>query len=128
MPEDDAGTNAGPHGFVQVTTTTATREEADALAGEVLEARLAACVQIVGPIRSRYWWKDTIETAEEWLCLAKTTAARAPALEQAIRAGHAYETPEVTATPVVGGSAAYLAWIAAETTPPAGGAPPPEGR
>ena len=96
---------------VQVATTAGTREEADRIAAALLEARLAACVQIVGPVSSRYWWQGSLESAEEWLCLAKTTAERAPAAVAAIAGAHSYETPEVTVTPIVDGSPAYLAWI-----------------
>lgn len=100
---------------VQVTTTTARREDAERIAGELLEARLAACVQIAGPIESRYRWKGEIETAREWLCLIKTAAARFPEVERAIRAVHPYETPEIVETAISAGSAAYLEWIRTET-------------
>lgn len=101
-------------GFVQVATAAGSREEADRIAGALLDARLVACVQVVGPVHSRYWWRGAQETAEEWLCLAKTTAERAPAAMDAIAGAHSYETPEVTVTPIVDGSPAYLAWISSE--------------
>src|SRR5437016_1538375 len=62
--------------YVQVSTTTDQREEADDLADLVVERRLAACAQVVGPITSTYWWKGDRESAEEWLILMKTTGAR----------------------------------------------------
>lgn len=99
-------------------TTTATREEAQRLARTVLERRLAACVQVVGPVESQYWWKGVVERSEEWLCIIKTTRRAYPALERAVTEAHPYEVPEITALPVVEGSTAYLAWIAAEVSGP----------
>ena len=100
---------------LQVTTTTATRAEADALAQALVEGRHAACVQVVGPITSRYWWEGKVEVSEEWLCLAKTTSDRYPALEAAIRQLHSYDEPEIVAVPVVAGSPSYLEWVTRET-------------
>jgi len=103
---------------LQVTTTAGSREEARALAGVLLERRLAACVQVVGPVESRYRWEGRLETATEWLCVAKTTAGRYDEVEAAIRQAHSYDVPEILAVPVVGGSEAYLRWVAEETAPP----------
>jgi periplasmic divalent cation tolerance protein len=100
---------------VQVLTTTDTREEADRLVRSAVDRRLAACGQVVGPISSTYWWNGAIETSSEWHCLFKTTALRLDELVAHVEAEHSYETPEVIATPIVSGSAAYLAWIARET-------------
>ena len=93
-----------------------------AIADAVLTARLAACVQRIGPIRSRYHWAGALEEAEEWLFVCKTTAALAGALEARIEELHPYETPEVLTTPVTGGLDRYLAWIATETAARPGGA------
>jgi len=103
---------------LQVTTAAGSREEARALAGVLLERRLAACVQVVGPVESRYRWEGRLETATEWLCVAKTTAGRYDEVEAAIRQAHSYDVPEILAVPVVGGSEAYLRWVAEETAPP----------
>lgn len=96
---------------IQVITTTETRPEADALAEALVSRRLAACVQVIGPIRSVYRWQDEVATAEEWLCQIKTTRDGYPALEAAIKTLHPYEVPEIIATPIVAGSEAYLAWV-----------------
>jgi periplasmic divalent cation tolerance protein len=104
-------------GAIQVITTTGTKQDASKVARALIEARLAACVQVVGPVTSRYWWKDEIEEAEEWLCLIKTTANLFERLEEAIRAAHPYDVPEILATPVVAGSADYLAWLREEVRP-----------
>src|SRR3954447_22270460 len=91
------------------------RAAAERLADQLLERRLAACVNILAPCRSVYRWKDAIQHDEEHPMLIKTTKERYPALEQAIRAGHPYELPEIIAVPIEGGLLQYLAWVAAET-------------
>ncbi|MGH7631289.1 MAG: divalent-cation tolerance protein CutA [Gemmatimonadales bacterium] len=95
----------------QVTTTVATREDADRIAAALVEERLAACVQVAGPIASTYRWQGAVERAAEWYCHCKTTRARYPALEARLRALHPYQTPEIIAVPIVAGLPAYLAWI-----------------
>ncbi len=102
---------------VQVVTATDSRERADGLARSAVESRLAACAQVVGPTASTYWWRGSIETAPEWLCIMKTTAARCDELVSHVRGEHTYETPEIVATPIVGGDSGYLSWIADETSP-----------
>lgn len=97
--------------YVQVLTTVSSEEEAGRIAGVLVERRLAACVQVVGPIVSRYRWRGAIEEEREWQCLAKTTRAAYDAVEAAIREAHSYDEPEIIATPIVAGSAGYLAWI-----------------
>ncbi len=97
--------------FIQVMTTTGTRENARQIARAVVEKRLAACAQVIGPIESTYWWEGRVETAEEWLCLIKSRRDVYPTLAQAIREVHPYAVPEILAIPVVGGSKAYLDWL-----------------
>jgi periplasmic divalent cation tolerance protein len=101
-----------------VLTTTDSAAKAEELARGAVEARLAACAEISAPVTSVYRWKNAVETAEEWQVLFKTTQACYTALEAHLVAAHDYETPEIIATPVVGGSPAYLAWIEAETMVP----------
>jgi periplasmic divalent cation tolerance protein len=98
-------------GYLQVLTTAGSEEEAAAIAAALVERRLAACVQTTGPVKSIYRWRGAIENAEEWHCLAKTTASRLDAIEAAIRELHSYDEPEIVATPIVAGSAGYLRWI-----------------
>lgn len=105
-----------PEGFVVVLVTAADADEAGRLGRTLVEERLAACVNVVGPIRSIYRWQDAIEDAPEHLLLLKARAADVPALEARVRALHSYAVPEVLALPVVAGSAAYLAWLAGATT------------
>src|SRR5262249_32532637 len=101
----------------QVVTTTDSREAADALARGAVEARVAACAQVSGPISSTYWWQNNVETAEEWYVTFKTTADRFAALEQHIRDNHSYDVPEVVLLPILAGNPAYLAWVSEETAP-----------
>lgn len=99
-----------------VLTTVGLMEKAEELARSLLERRLAACVNIVGPIRSIYRWKGRIENELEYLLLIKTTAGRAAEIETAFAELHPYELPERVELSVEGGSAAYLEWIAAQFT------------
>jgi len=97
--------------YLLVSTTTETREEARRIARRLVERRLAACVQVLGPIESTYRWRGAVETAAEWLCLAKTRAERFAEVRDAIAEMHPYEVPEIVAAPLVAGSEAYLAWL-----------------
>lgn len=100
---------------LQITTTTASREEAERIAAALVERRLAACAQILGPVMSVYRWQGQFERAEEWLCVAKTIAANYEEVEAAVRELHSYECPEIIATPIAAGSEGYLAWVARAT-------------
>jgi len=103
--------------FIQVTTTTTSRTAARRLARELVERRLAACVQVIGPIQSTYRWQGRVEVAREWLCLMKTTRARFRQLTAALEASHNYDTPEIVAEPIAVGSRRYLEWLAAAVAP-----------
>ncbi|MGA4842065.1 divalent-cation tolerance protein CutA [Streptomyces sp. G45] len=107
---------AGAPTVLTVLTTTDTADKANALARGAIEARLAACAQVSGPVTAVYRWEGAIEESREWQLLLKTTTARYEALETWLREAHDYETPEIIATPVTHGSAAYLTWVATETT------------
>lgn len=100
---------------IQVTTTTVTKEEAQKIARHLVEQRVAACVQIAGPIISTYRWTGKMETAEEWLCVIKTRESLYSELEKAIISMHSYETPEIIAVPIIKGSREYLNWLKNET-------------
>ena len=102
-------------GAIQVVTTTDSKEDAQRISRVIVELRLAACVQVLGPIVSTYWWQGKMETAEEWLCVIKTREERYAALEAAITEIHTYDIPEILATPIVSGNEAYLAWLREET-------------
>jgi periplasmic divalent cation tolerance protein len=98
-----------------VLTNLPDRATAEILAAALVEGQFAACVNILQPCRSVYRWKGAVETEEEVPLLIKTTEARYPALEEAIRTRHPYETPEIIGLPVVRGLPGYLAWVEAET-------------
>ncbi len=100
---------------IQVVTTTPTKDLAERIASALVERHLAACVQVAGPIRSTYRWKGAIESAEEWVAIAKTRRVKFAEVEAAIRAMHPYEVPEILAVPILDGAADYLKWLAEET-------------
>lgn len=94
---------------------------AQAVARELIERRVAACVNVMAPCRSVYRWQGAVDAATEVPLVAKVTAAGYPALEAALRALHPYELPEIVAIPVAAGFPGYLAWVAAETIPDSNG-------
>jgi|SRR5208283_1301792 len=101
--------------YIQISTTTETKEQAQTIAQHLVEAKLAACVQITGPTTSIYRWKGKVENAQEWLCLIKTRDDLFKKVEAAIKKMHPYETPEIIAVPIVKGSKEYLNWLDDET-------------
>jgi periplasmic divalent cation tolerance protein len=103
-------------GCVQVVVAVDTEEHASDIARRLVDERLAACVQVGGPITSTYRWHDAVETATEVLLVAKTREDHLPELTERVRALHPYEVPEITAVPIVGGLGDYLDWIRTETT------------
>ena len=100
-----------------VLTNLPDRAAAEALAAQLVQQRVAACVNILAPCRSVYRLQGEVQHEEEHPMLIKTTLERYPALEQAIRAGHPYELPEIVAVPIERGLPEYLRWIAEETAP-----------
>ena len=100
--------------YIQVFTTTEKKEDAEKISKALVEKRLAGCIQVVGPIISTYWWKDNVETAEEWLCIIKSKKDIFNELEKSIKEIHPYEVPEIIAMPVVAGSDDYLLWLSKE--------------
>jgi periplasmic divalent cation tolerance protein len=121
MSGDDTAAAARPQvssGFLQVQTTTDSRGEAVELARDAVEARLAACAQVSGPVASTYWWEGAVERAEEWLLTLKLPASGYEPLADFLARRHSYDEPEIVATPIVAGSEAYLSWIEEETRRP----------
>lgn len=97
-------------GYIQVVTTTDSREAADRIAAAVLAARLAACVQI-SQCQSWFHWQGKVEQAAEFRCTMKSRADLYPALEETIHRHHPYQVPEILATAVCAGADTYLAWL-----------------
>jgi periplasmic divalent cation tolerance protein len=102
--------------YIQVTTVTSTQKEAENISRSLLDARLAACVQIYGPVSSSYWWRGVKESAQEWVCYIKTNLQLFPRVEETIRSLHSYELPEILASPVIAGNTDYLKWLENELT------------
>ena len=101
-----------------VLTSLPDADSAQRIARLLVEQHLAACVNILAPCTSVYRWNAAIETAAEVPLLIKTTRARYAELEAALAEAHPYELPEIVAVPLGVGLPGYLAWVAAETTPP----------
>src|SRR5581483_3199506 len=96
---------------IVVLTTAGSETEARKLAQELVERKLAACVNIIPRIQSVYRWEGKVESAEEFLLLIKTTKSRFPDLQSAIRELHSYELPECVLISMDAGSEEYLKWI-----------------
>ena len=96
---------------IVVVLITAPPGTAQSIAEALIEARLAACVNVLPGVHSVYRWQGEIERDEETLLLAKTTRTSVPRLESLVRELHPYENPEVLALPIEAGSLPYLDWI-----------------
>lgn len=96
---------------IVVLMTAPNADEATRIAEMLIERKLAACVQILPPMTSIYIWRGEVERASEILLLAKSTEAKFHELEEAVRAIHSYDTPEIIALPIVAGSQPYLSWL-----------------
>jgi periplasmic divalent cation tolerance protein len=94
-------------------TTASSREEATTIASELVSRRLAACVNILGPISSIYRWQGAVENSEEFLLLIKSTEINSIPIQNAIRELHSYQVPELISFSVESGLEAYLNWISA---------------
>ena len=92
--------------------TAGSREEAETVAETLVDKRLAACVNIIDHMSSIYVWKGAVQRDSELVLIAKTTAARVPALIDAVKAVHSYECPCIVTLPIDGGHGPFLDWIA----------------
>jgi periplasmic divalent cation tolerance protein len=100
--------------YVQILTTTPNKKLAKKIADILLEKKLAACIQILGPMDSTYRWKGKLATSKEYLCLIKSKQSKAGAIFMQLKKLHTYEVPEFIVTPISGGNKEYLRWIDAE--------------
>ena len=96
---------------IVVLSTCSSEEEASRIARELIEDQLAACVNILSPVRSFYRWKGKVCDEKEWVLLIKTGRETFEALENKVKSLHSYEVPELICLPVLGGSFAYLEWM-----------------
>ena len=106
-----------PHKLRAILTTTGSEEQALSIARALVSERLAACVNIVGPIRSVYRWRDAIEDEREYLLLIKTRATLYVKVELRVRELHTYEVPGVLSLSLDRGSPPYIKWLLESTGP-----------
>jgi periplasmic divalent cation tolerance protein len=100
---------------IVVLITCGSEEEALKIANALVEDRLAACVNLVAPIRSIYRWEGTIWDEKEWLLIVKTQKHRFETVEKKVKSLHSYSVPEIIGVPITEGSWAYLNWIKENT-------------
>lgn len=100
---------------VVVLITASSNDEGQTIADELTKQRKAACVSIVRNVQSFFWWEGKIDTAQEVLLIAKTSAVELSELIELVKKLHSYDVPEIIALPIVGGNQDYLDWIKAET-------------
>jgi len=100
-----------------VLVTVGSPEEGERISDALVGEHLAACVNIVGPIRSIYRWNDQVQRDTEHLLIIKTRTALVGSLQARIAALHSYQTPEIIAVPIAAGAEAYLDWLRAATVP-----------
>ncbi len=112
-------TDLDPQGVV-VLLCTAPAEGADLLARTLVEERLCACVNLLGPVRSHYRWQGAVEAAEETMLVVKTTRSRCADFQRRFVELHPYEVPELLEVPIAGGLDAYLQWVASSVSVEAG--------
>ena len=101
--------------FIVVLVTCGSEEEALKIANALVEEHLAACVNLVSPIRSIYRWEGKIWDEKEWLLIIKTQKKRFQELEKKVKSLHSYSIPEIIGLPIVEGSSSYLNWIKENT-------------
>ena len=102
--------------IIEIRSTFGSRADAEACAARLVERRLAACVQVEGPVQSTYRWQAGVEVAEEFRCTCKTTRERMPACVEALIEQHPYQTPEVICAEVTA-ARAYAAWVRTSVEP-----------
>ena len=106
--------------FVIVLTTFPADGDVEQVASRLVDARLAACVNILSSMRSVYRWKDVVERSDERQLVIKTRTECLPALEAFLRSVHPYDVPEFLVIPIEAGSSDYLRWISENALPPLG--------
>lgn len=102
--------------FSVVLITAGSEEEAERIATALVEEQLAACVNIVGPIRSIYRWEGKVQNERELLLIVKTRSAALARLQARVGEMHSYDTPEIIALPITTGSEKYLDWLESATS------------
>ena len=98
-----------------VFVTCGSEEEALNISRALVEEQLAACVNLISPVRSIYRWEGKIWDEKEWLLIIKTQGKRFDELEKKVKSLHSYSVPEIIALPIIAGSSSYLDWLAEMT-------------
>lgn len=101
--------------IITVITTSDSAEVLERIGDALLGARLVSCMQVIGPMKSTYWWKGAIRKNEEWMGIMKSRRGLYPRVEEEIRRIHPYETPQIEAFPVTDVLPAYGRWVIEET-------------
>jgi len=99
------------HELIVIVTTTEKKEDAEKIAEQLVKKRMCACAQVSGPINSWYWWEGKVESSEEWQVKLKTVAEKYGEVEEAIKAIHPYDLPQIVALPVANALKAYTDWV-----------------
>ena len=102
--------------YTLVMVTASSREEAEKIATTLLERKLIACANILGPVSSRFWWQGKIDSAEEYMIFMKTKRELFDQVADNVKQLHSYEVPEIIALPIVEGAKPYLEWINSNLT------------
>ena len=97
--------------YIQVFTSVAKKSDAEKIAKTLVNKKLSACVQIIGPMESIYKWKRKLQKSKEWLLVIKTKRNLYKKLEKEIKRIHPYQIPEIIALPIIKGSKEYLNWL-----------------
>ncbi len=97
--------------YTLIMVTASSREEAEKIATTLLERKLIACANILGPVSSRFWWQGKIDSAEEYIIFMKTKRELFDQVADNVKQLHSYEVPEIIALPIVEGAKPYLEWI-----------------
>jgi periplasmic divalent cation tolerance protein len=105
-------------GIMNIITTGNDRNTLEYIGKKLVEMRFAACAQIVGPVKSIYWWKGKMEETEEWYCILKSTENLYKKIEETILKLHPYELPEIIATGIEDALPEYVQWVMDETRLP----------
>ena len=98
-------------GYILVMITCSSKKEADTIKTSLLKEKKAACVNIISGVRSFFWWKNKIDSADEVLLLVKTKTTNLKEIITRVKKLHSYEIPEIIALPIIGGSKDYLEWL-----------------
>lgn len=97
--------------YIVIFITAPNKKEASYIAGELIRAKLAACVNILENVESHFWWEGKIDTAKEALLIVKTKKNLLNKLIKKVKSRHTYEVPEIIALPIISGNKRYLEWI-----------------